>query len=108
MNSCEKNINTTHLEVSKMFELDLEMTIKTTYVKTQRPYLTLSIDANIQRVSLTPSAVDDCRRTFCVKVIALCQAVQSTGFNTTWFEQNAQRESTTLSPVQPAYRGLTE
>lgn len=36
------------------------------------PYLTLSIDADVQRVSLTPGAVYDCRRALCVEVVALC------------------------------------
>lgn len=56
------------------------------------PYLTLSIDANVQRVSLTSGAVYDCRRALCVEVIALCQAVQRAGLNTTWFTQNKQTE----------------
>lgn len=70
-------------------------------------YLTLSIDANVQRVSLTPGAVYDCRRALCVEVIALCQAVQRTGLNTTWVTQNTHRQSTSLSVVQPAHKKQT-
>lgn len=65
------------------------------------PYLTLSIDANVQRVSLTSSAIYDCRRALRVEVIALCQAVQRTGLNTTWVKQNTHRQRTLLYKVQP-------
>ena len=51
-------------------------------------YLTLSIDADVQGVSLTPGAVYDGGRALRVEVIALCQAVQCTGLHTTWFEWN--------------------
>lgn len=68
------------------------------------PYLTLSIDANVQRVSLTPGAIYDCRRALCVEVIALCQAVQRAGLNTTWVTESTHRQSTSLSVHQPAHR----
>lgn len=77
------------------------------YLKARLPYLTLSIDANVQRVSLTSGAVYDCRRALCVEVVALCQAVQRTGLDTTWFPQNIHRQSTSLSRVQPAHRKQT-
>lgn len=50
-------------------------------------YLALSVDANVQRVSLTLGAIYDCRGALCVEVIALCQAVQRTGLNTTWLHR---------------------
>lgn len=77
------------------------------YVAAQRPYLTLAIDADIQRVSLASGAVDDCRRALCVEVVALCQAVQSAGLNATCFKENAHRRRRCLSPVWPAHRGTT-
>lgn len=61
-------------------DLDFEMTI---YDKAELPYLTLSIDADVQRVGLTSGAVYDCRRALCVEVVALRQAVQRTGLHTT-------------------------
>lgn len=77
------------------------------HVAAQWPYLTLAIDADIQRVSLALGAVDDCRRAFCVEVVALCQAVQSTGLNATCFKENAHRRRRCLSLVGPAHRGTT-
>lgn len=52
----------------------------------QRPYLTLAIDADIQRVGLTPGAVDDRGRALRVEVVALGQAVQSAGLHATCFK----------------------
>ena len=65
------------------------------------PYLTLSIDADVQRVGLTSGAVYDGGRALGVEVVALSQAVQRTRLNATWF---TQRRSTSLSGVQPARR----
>lgn len=55
------------------------------------PYLTLAIDADVQRVSLTSGAVDDSRGALRVEVVALCQAVESAGLNATWVKENARR-----------------
>lgn len=64
------------------------------------PYLTLSIDANVQRVSLTLGAIYDSRRPLSVEVIAFCQAVQRTGLHTTWVTQHGRKPSTSLPKVQ--------
>ena len=68
------------------------------------PYPTLAIDANVQRVSLTSSAIYDCRGALCVEVVALCQAVQRTGLNTTWRKEHAHTQNTSLSAAEPAHR----
>lgn len=60
------------------------------------PYLTLSIDANVQRVSLTLGAIYDSRRPLSVEVIAFCQAVQRTGLHTTWVTQHVRKPSRSL------------
>lgn len=62
-----------------------------TRVAAWRPYLTLAIDADVQRVGLTSGAVDDCRGALRVEVVALCQAVQSAGLNATWVKESARR-----------------
>lgn len=79
----------------------------TAYNKALPPYLTLSINANVQRVSLTSGAIYDRRRAFGVEVIALCQAVQRTGLHTTWVTQKTHKQSTLLSEVHPALRKQT-
>lgn len=68
------------------------------------PYLTLSVDANVQRVGLTLGAVYDCGRALRVEVVALRQAVERAGLDATWFTQNTHRQGTPLSKVQPAQR----
>lgn len=46
-------------------------------------YLALSVDADVQRISLAACTIDDCRRTFRVEVIALGQAVERAGLHAT-------------------------
>lgn len=73
--------------------------------KTTVPYLTLSIDAYVQRVSLAPGAIYDCRGALSVEVITLCQAVQGTRLNTTWVTEYTQ--SPWLSVAQPTHKKQT-
>lgn len=55
------------------------------------PYLTLAIDADVQRVSLTSGAVDDSRGALRVEVIALRQAVERAGLHATWNTRRTRR-----------------